>query len=213
MRFVGLFVLVTAGVSPLACSDPSPQSVSGGRAPSPSRGAASPDLTPTTAAAKPELRRSALSIRSIETHTGPKGAQNFVIVFDGPVPDDSTAYVESITAFDASRVAYSTQEWTPNEPVPLRTCGDQHFGFSPAAIVGQVDVLMPSEWFEAPPDPDKVIWTQSPQGYGAKTPLCGPHDGYVQFAIWSPTSHDLDDIQVYFDDPTRLVVEIRPGRG
>jgi hypothetical protein len=35
----------------------------------------------------------------------------------------------------------------------------------------------------------------------------------VQFAIWSPASHDPDDIRVYFDGKTRLIVEIGPGRG
>ena len=72
---------------------------------------------------------------------------------------------------------------------------------------------MPGDWFRHPPATDKIIWGHHPDGYGLKTPLCGPHDGYVQFAIWGPSSHDPNDIEVYFHDKTRLVVEIRPRQG
>jgi hypothetical protein len=149
----------------------------------------------------------------METYFPVEGGQDFVILFDGPVPDDRTSFVEEITNVDAPAVAYTTQEWSPENPTPLRTCGDTHFGFNPPVIVGQADVLMPGDWFRAPPDTDKIIRKQHPKGYGLKTPLCGPHDGYVQFAIWSPASQDPDDIRVSFDGKTRLVVEIRPGRG
>jgi hypothetical protein len=177
----------------------------------PGRSDPSPSLAPATAEPKPEHRGSGLSIRTIETYIGVNGAQDFVIVFDGPVPDDRMSYVEDIKNVDAPAVAYTTQEWTPENPTPLWTCADQHSGFSPPVAVGQVDVLIPGDWFRAPPDTDDIIWKQHPQGYGLKTPLCGPHDGYVQFALWSPASHHPDDIRVYFDGKTRLVVEIRPG--
>ena len=153
-----------------------------------------------------------MSIRKIETYSRAEGGQDFVIVFDGPVPDDRIAHVQEIENVDAPAVAYTTQEWTPENPTPLRTCGGTHFGFDPPVIVGQADVLLPANWFSAPPDPGEIIWKHHPEGYGLKTPLCGPHDGYVQFAIWSPESHDPDDIRVYFDGKTQLIVEIRPGR-
>lgn len=172
----------------------------------------SPDLAPTTAKPKPKHGGPGLSIREIESFVG-ESAQDFVIVFDGPVPDDRISYVDDITNIDAPAIAYTTQEWTPENPTPLRTCGATHFGFTPPVIVGQLNVLMPGDWFRAPPDTEKIIWKHHPKGYGLKTPLCGPHDGYMQFAIWSPASHDPDDIRVYFDGKTRLVAEIRPGRG
>jgi hypothetical protein len=155
---------------------------------------------------------SGLSIRKIESYFRVDGGQDFVIVFDGPVPDDRVSYVPDIENVDAPAVAYTTQEWTPDNPTPLLTCGDTHFGFTPPVTVGQADVLMPADWFSAPPDTDEIIWTRHPEGYALKTPLCEPRDGYVQLAIWSPASHDPDDIRVYFDGRTRLIVEIRPGR-
>ena len=69
---------------------------------------------------------------------------------------------------------------------------------------------MPADWFERPPDADEIVWEQDPPGDGLKMPLCGPHDGYVQLAIWAPSSHDRDNITVRFEDRTRLVIEIRP---
>jgi hypothetical protein len=170
----------------------------------------STDLTVIAAATPSELSTPKLSIRTIESRVGPDGEQDFVIVFDRSVPDDQISYINDITKAGVAHVAYTTQEWTPEEQTPLMTCGDSHFGFSPPAIVGQVDVLIPGEWFAAPPDVDKIIWTHDPEGSGLKTPLCGPHDGHVQFAIWGPSSHDPHDIRVYFEDRTRLVVEIRP---
>jgi hypothetical protein len=179
----------------------------------PERSDASPDLASATVAAKPEHSGSGLSIRKIEIYTRGAGGQDFVIVFDRPVPDDRVSYVRDINYVDAPAIAYTTQEWTPENPTPLRTCGDTHFGFTPAVTVGQADVLMPADWFSVPPDTDKIIWKRHPEGYGLKTALCGPHDGYVQFAIWAPASHDPDDLRVYFDGETRLIVEVRPGGG
>lgn len=214
MRFVGLaLVAVAAAVVPLLGNEPSPELVSDGIARSPTRRDSSPALGATVTVATSEPRGSGLSIRSIEAHIGTAGAQDFVIVFDRPVPDARVGYVDDIENLDTSRVTYTTQEWTPEQPTPLATCDDRHFGFSPPAIVGQVDVLMPADWFDAPPDADEIVWEQHPAGQGLKTPLCGPHDGYVQLAIWSPASHDPEDVRVFFDGLTRLVVEIRPGHG
>lgn len=216
MRFGGPVALMclAAGAYLLVGNEPSPPDVVAGTMRSRSgRSDPFPDLAPTTAKPKPKHGGSGLSIREIESFISGERAQDFVIVFDGPVPDDRISYVDDITNVDAPAVAYTTQEWTPENPTPLRTCGATHFGFTPPVIVGQLDVLMPGDWFRAPPDPEKIIWKHHSKGYGLKTPLCGPHDGYVQFAIWSPASHDPDDIRVYFDGKTRLVVEIRPGPG
>jgi hypothetical protein len=169
--------------------------------------------SPTTARSPVEPDGSELSIRTIEASVGVDGSQDFVIVFDAPVPDGRVDYVDDIGDVDAPAVAYTTQEWTPEDPTPLRTCGDRHFGFDPPTTVGQVDVLIPGDWFRAPPDPDQIAWTHEPEDAALKTPLCGPHDGYVQFAIWAPASHDPDDVRVYFDGPSRLIVEIRPRCG
>jgi hypothetical protein len=204
------FALVLGGVGlvVLVGDESSLETASGG--PAPARSEASRGLARITATSTSAASGSRLSIRSIESRSGAGVAQDFVIVFDGSVPDDRVSYVDDIAKADVARVAYTTQEWTPVQRTPLMTCGDAHFGFSPPAIVGQVDVLIPGDWFDVPPDADEITWTQHPEGSGMKTPLCGPHDGYVQFAIWSPSSHDPEHIQVYFADPTRLVIEIRP---
>lgn len=194
-------------------SEPSQGVVAGTMPSRPGRSDSSPALASTTAQPRPKHRGSGLSIRKIESYMGAESAQGFVIVFDRPVPDDRISYVEDIRNVDAPAVAYTTQEWTPENPTALLTCGASHFGFTPPVTVGQVDVLIPGDWFRAPPDTAKIIWKHDAQGSGGKTPLCGPHDGYVQFAIWSPASHDPADIRVYIDGRTRLVVEIRPGSG
>lgn len=206
-------VCLAAGAFLLVGNEPSPDVVAGAMSTRPGRSDPSPHLVPTTAKPKPKHPGSEMSIRKIETYSRVEGGQDFVIVFDGPVSDDRISYVRDIENVDVPAIAYTTQEWTPENPTPLRTCGDSHGGFNPPVTVGQADVLIPADWFSAPPDTDKIIWKQHPQGYGLKTPLCGPHDGYVQFAIWSPASHDPDDIRVYFDGKTRLIVEIGPGRG
>jgi hypothetical protein len=215
MRFAwSAAVVCLAAGAVLVGNEPLPDVVVAGTTSSgPGRSDSSPDLAPTTANPKPDHRGPGLSIREIATYTLVEGGQDFVIVFDGPVPDDRITYVPDIENVDAPAVAYTTQEWTPDNPTPLRTCGATHFGFNPPVVVGQADVLMPADWFSAPPDTGEIIWTRHPEGYALKTPLCGPHDGYVQFAIWSPASHDPGDIRVYFDGQTRLIVEIRPRPG
>lgn len=202
-------VLVAAGVLLVAGNEPSPAADRITSASTSDRRGQSPDMAATTGGTNHEHRGPGLSIHSIETHMRSERAQDFVIVFDGPVPDDQVGFVDDIGGVDVAHVLYTTQEWSPQEPTPLRVCAVTHGGFSPPATVGQVDVLMPADWFGAPPDADQIIWEQHPEGQGLKTPLCGPHQGYVQLAIWGPASHDPNDIRVYFDDPTRLVVEIR----
>ena len=215
MRFAwpAAVVGLAAGAILLVGDESSPDTVAGAMSLNPGRSDASPDMVPTTAKPEHSHRGSGLSIRKIETYSRGEVGQDFVIVFDGPVPDDRISYVRDIENVDVPAIAYTTQEWTPEKPTPLRTCGDTHFGFDPPVIVGQADVLIPADWFSAPPVTERIIWEQHPEGYGLKTPLCGPHDGYVQFAIWSPASHDPDHIRVYFDGWTRLIVEIRAGNG
>jgi hypothetical protein len=210
---VVVVVCLAAGAYLLVGNQPSPDVVAGTMPSRLGRSGPSPDLGSTPAKPKAKQSGSGLSIRQIESYMGVESAQDFVIVFDGPVPDDRVSYVEDIRNIDAPAVAYTTQEWTPENPTALLTCGASHFGFNPPVVVGQVDVLMPGDWFRAPPDTAKIIWKHDPKGTGGKTPLCGPHDGYVQFAIWGPASHDPGDIRVYFDGRTRLVIEIRPGPG
>jgi hypothetical protein len=205
-------VVCFAASAVLVGNEPSPDVVAGTTTPRPGRSGRAPDMALPTPNPQPSRGGPGLSIRRIESDVGVAGAQDFVIVLDGPVPDDRITYVEDINNVDAPAVGYTTQEWTPQNPTPLRTCADTHFGFNPPVVVGQVDVLLPGEWFRAAPDTDEITWRHHPE-VRVKTPLCGPHDGYVQFAIWEPASHDPDDIRVYFDGTTRLVVEIRPDRG
>jgi hypothetical protein len=214
MRFAWAAAVVglAAGAFLLVGDEPSSDVVAGTASSRPGRGEAPADLASTTGNAEPEHGGSGLSIREI-AYSLVEGGQDFVIAFDGPVPDTLVSHLPDIENVDVPAVGYTTQEWTPENPTPLRTCGDTHFGFSPPVTVGQADVLMPAEWFSGPPDTDEIVWTQDPEGFALKTALCGPHDGYVQYAIWSPASHDPDDIRVYFDGETRLVVEIRPGTG
>jgi hypothetical protein len=166
MRFAwaAAVVCLAAGALLLVGNEPSPDVVAGAMSSRPARGDASPDLAPTTAKPTPQHRGSGLSIRKIETYSRVEGGQDFVIVFDGPVPDDRISYVRDIKNVDVPAIAYTTQEWTPENPTPLRTCGDTHFGFNPPVIVGQADVLMPADWFRAPPDTDKIIWKRCPPG-------------------------------------------------
>jgi hypothetical protein len=43
----------------------------------------------------------------------------------------------------------------------------------------------------------------------SKFVVCGPHDGYYQYAIWDPVSADADDVNVAIDpDRTRPTVQI-----
>jgi hypothetical protein len=201
---------LAAGALLLVGGEPAPDVVAG--TPSSAAEGRGPSLAPAhlTATPGPEPGGAGLSIVRIEQRLGADLAQEFVIVFDGPVPDDRISFVEDIRHVDAPAIAYTTQEWRPERPTSLLTCGAAHFGFSPPVpVVGQADVLMPARWFDVPPDPDEIVW----EGAVAKTPLCAPRDGFVQFAIWVPTSHDPDDIRVYIDGGTRLVVEIRPGSG
>jgi hypothetical protein len=216
MRFAwpaAVAVCLAAGASLLVGDEPSPDVVAGAGSTRPGRSDPSPHLAPTSAKPRSKHPGSELSILKIETYFRVEGGQVFVIVFDGPVPDDRISYVRDIENVDVPAIAYTTQEWTPENPTSLRTCGDTHGGFNPPVTVGQADVLIPAAWFRAPPDTKKIIWKQHPQGSGLKTPLCGPHDGYVQFAIWGPASHDPNDLSVHFDGKTRLIVEINPERG
>jgi hypothetical protein len=204
---------LAAGARSLVGNEPAPDVVAATMSPAP--GGQDPSLDPahTTAAPRSEPGGPGLSIRRIEARLGADLAHDFVIVFDGPVPDDRVSDVEDIRDVDAPAIVYTTQEWTPENPTSLLTCGAAHGGFSPPVpVVGQVDVLMPAGWFDAPPDTDEIVWTRHARGLDHKTPLCG-HGDFVQLVLRRPASHDPDDIRAYVDGGTRLVVEIRPGPG
>jgi hypothetical protein len=66
-----------------------------------------------------------------------------VIVFDRPVPDDRISYVRDIENVDVPAIAYTTQEWTPENPTPLQTCGDTISGSVPVSSLDRQTCLCP----------------------------------------------------------------------
>ena len=43
----------------------------------------------------------------------------------------------------------------------------------------------------------------------AKFVVCGPHNGFFQYAIWGPVSADVADVDITVDaDGTRLTIQI-----
>ena len=132
---------------------------------------------------------------------GDGGTARVVMDFDGPLPGGDVLYVEDITSLDAADgIVYTTQE-----PGSVHVCESIH-NFPPPAV-GTVDLLIPADWFA---DGDDTHTSQIEEsGNPAKFVVCGPHDGYYQYAIWGPVSADADDVNVTIDpDRTRLIVQI-----
>lgn len=156
----------------------------------------------------------ALSVQTIEIHTGLDGGEDVVFVFDGQLPDNRVTYAPNIKDFDAPGIAYAVQD-----PSEIWVCDDRHFDFGPGASAGSIDILIPSEWWTSgapvhevptmyvPPLDSNRDSINSP----GKIVGCGPYNGYIQYSIWAPASDDPDDIRVSVqDDSTRLVVAVRP---
>lgn len=132
------------------------------------------------------------------------GTERVVIQFNEPLPLDHVTYQPDIAAVDqADGMVFTTQG-----PSVTRVCDSRHS--VPAGAVGSVDVLLPARWFAADahegPPPEAV---DDP----AKFVVCGPYNGFVQYAVWAPLSIDPADVTVAVSaDRTTLTIQITsPG--
>jgi hypothetical protein len=127
MRFAwpAAVVCLAAGAFLPVGNEPSSDVVAGAMSTRPGRSDPSPDLAPTTAKPKPKHPGSELSIRKIETYSRVEGGQDFVIVFDGPVPDDRISYVRDIeinrtrgrpVSVESARPGCHRKEEEPSQP-------------------------------------------------------------------------------------------------
>lgn len=178
----------------------------------------------TAAAEDSEAGNTALSVRVIEVHTGLDGGEDVVIVFDGHLPIPAVTYLEDINHLkyleDISHQVPVAEiphiSYTVQDPSEIRVCDDIHW-FGPGATTGSIDVLISSQWLESGPAHEVPLRSVSAAGTDdtvdspGKIVGCGPYKGYVQYSIWSPASDDPADIRVSAqDDPTRLVIAVRP---
>lgn len=116
------------------------------------------------------------------------GTERVVIDFNEPLPEEEIAYVNDVAPLDpANGIVYTTQG-----PDQTRTCDSVHG--VPDGGIGSVDLFVPAARFaderahEGPP----LETVDNP----AKFIICGPHDGYIQYAIWAPLSADPADVSV-----------------
>lgn len=215
LGIVAAVVLAAAGAAFVVESDSSPE-VAIAREPTPSE-----QSEPGTAAPEEsEPGSTALSVRVIEVHAGLDGGQDVVIVFNGHLPIDEVTYLEDINhlfgVVHIPHIAYTVQD-----PSAMRVCDDVHWDFGPGATKGSIDVLIPSQWLESGASVHEVPQRRVPGvrpedtvDSPGKIVGCGPYKGYVQYSIWSPASDDPADIRVSTqDDPTRLVIAVRPRSG
>lgn len=130
------------------------------------------------------------------------GTERAVIVFNEPLPVVEAQYVPDILSADpASGLAYTTQG-----PDSTRVCDSVHS--VPQGAVGSVDLLVPARWFadgeEAHTGPG-LETIDNP----AKFPICGPHNGFIQYAMWSPLSADPAHVTVTVSpDRTSITIQI-----
>ena len=142
-----------------------------------------------------------VTVERTEVVGGDGGTARVVMEFDGPLPGGDVLYVEEITPVDtADGMVFTTQE-----PGSVQVCESVH-NFPPRSV-GTVDLLIPADWFV-----DGVDTHTSPLetiGNPAKFVVCGPYDGYYQYAIWGPASAEADDVNITIDPGrTRLTVQI-----
>lgn len=129
------------------------------------------------------------------------GTERVVIDFNEPLPEEAIAYVTDLALLDpANGIVYTAQG-----PAQTRTCDSVHG--VPDGGVGSVDLFVPAARFaderahEGPP----LETVDNP----AKFIICGPHNGYIQYAIWAPLSADPADVSVTVsDDRKSLTIDI-----
>lgn len=133
---------------------------------------------------------------------GVNGTEEVTVVFDRPLPSSQITRLQQIADADASGLQYVIQG-----PSGLKVCGDTHW--FPGEL-GTVDLLIPSGWLS-----EDTSMTEVPvetTGTPGKVPLCGPHRGYVQVAIWGPATDDPAQVHVTVEDGgRRLVARMDPA--
>lgn len=135
---------------------------------------------------------------------GPRagGTERAVIVFNEPLPVDEAQYVADIASADA----VPGMVWTTQGPSGTHLCDSQHS--VPEGAIGSVDLLVPASWFAADEDAHTVTELATIDN-PAKFPICGPHNGYIQYSMWSPLSADPADLTVTISsDRTTVTVEV-----
>lgn len=135
------------------------------------------------------------------------GTERAIIELNEPLPVAGADYVADITAVDAE----SGMVWTAQGPDTTHVCDSRHS--VPQGAVGSVDLLVPASWFaegeEAHTGPGLETVDEP-----AKFPICGPHNGFIQYAMWAPLSADPDDVTVTVSpDRTSITIEIASEAG
>lgn len=155
-----------------------------------------------------ETATGTLRVESIQVFgNGPRagGTERAVVTFNEPLPEGEVQYVADI----ASAATTSGMVWTTQGPNSTHLCDSRHS--VPAGAVGSVDLLVPASWFaegdEAHTGPD-LETVDDP----AKFPICGPHNGFIQYSMWAPLSADPAEVFVGIsDDRTTVTVEVMPA--
>jgi Galactose oxidase, central domain len=132
------------------------------------------------------------------------GTERAAVVFNEPLPAGDVQYVSDIS----SAAPAAGMAWTAQGPDGTDLCDSRHS--VPEGAVGSVDLLVPASWFAdgesayAGPGLETV---DDP----AKFPICGPHNGFIQYAMWAPLSADPSEVTVTISpDRTRVMVETSP---
>lgn len=149
-----------------------------------------------------ETATGSLRVRNIQVFgNGPRagGTERAVIVFNEPLPVEEVQYVADITSADPS----AGMVWTAQGPDSTRVCDAVHS--VPEGAVGSVDLFIPASWFA---DADahtitELATTDDP----AKFIVCGPHNGFIQYAVWGPLSADPGEVFVTVS-PDRTTLNI-----
>lgn len=135
------------------------------------------------------------------------GTERAVIVFNGPVPAGEVQYVPDIGSTDPA----SGLAWTTQGPDSTRLCDSQHG--VPEGAVGSVDLLVPASWFADGEDAHTVTELATVDD-PAKFPVCGPHNGFIQYAMWAPLSADPADVTVTVSaDRTSITIDVASKAG
>lgn len=151
-----------------------------------------------------EAATGTLRVRNIQLFgNGPRagGTERAVIVFNEAIPVTDVPYVADITSADTA----SGMAWTTQGPNSTHVCASRHS--VPEGAVGSVDLLIPARWFAD--SGAHTVTELATTGNPAKFPICGPYNGFIQYAMWSPLSADPADVTVTISaDRTTVTVEV-----
>jgi hypothetical protein len=133
------------------------------------------------------------------------GTERAVIEFNEPLPEGEAAYVDDIDAATPG----AGMVWTTQGPNGTRLCDSRHS--VPEGAVGSVDLLIPANWFADGEDAYTGPGLETVDD-PAKFPICGPHNGFIQYAMWSPLTADPAEVFVSVSpDRTRIAIEVMPN--